>query len=179
MPITFSVTCDSDAELARFLENFRYAAEMATGTTKTAKASSSATAPKSAPVKKETTTKPAKKAATAKSVKVAPKPKKAKPLAKAKTVKTVKAATKTKAPKAAAGRKPGKLTPIIEVAIKDVIKKGKPFRSKDVTELVMKKSPDLNESSVTTGVSKLLSETSLKYDSIKDAVGRPYKLYKP
>jgi outer membrane biosynthesis protein TonB len=174
MPITFSVTCDTDAELARFLENFRYAAEMAAGTG-TAKASATATKP--APAKKETAApKSVKKATTTKAAKVAAKPKKAvKPPAKPKAVKAVKASAK--APKPA--RKPGKLTPIIDTAIKEVIKRGKPFRSKDVTELVMKKSPDLNESSVTTGVSKLLSETSLKYDSIKDAVGRPYKLYKP
>lgn len=167
MPITFSITCDTDEELARFLENLKFGEALQSAVKTSAKPNGKAT------VKKESATPKIKKAAAAKngkSVKAAVvKPKKG---PKAVTVK--KPATGLKP-----GRKPGKLIPVIEVAIQEMVKKGKPFRGRDVTALVMKKAPDLNESSVTTGVSKILGDSKLKWEQIKDAVGRPYKLYKP
>lgn len=161
MPITFSVTCDSDAELARFLENLRFGEEfsMATvaqlGDTEAGNAGQKSksrllNSGKKTTLSRDTVTSSKKKPAVGRSLKSRP-----------------------------SSRKSGKLVPIIENAIQDMVKKGKPFRSKQVTEFIMKKNPELNENSVTTGVSKLLSESPLKWEQIKDAIGRPYKLYKP
>ncbi len=158
MPITFTVTCDSDEELARFLENLRFGEEFAL-TAEQAKAAIVTASPKT----QETSKRPGRrKVAGTAGIR-------GKKRAVPKTLRTGRAP----------GRKSGKLTPIIQTAMNDIIRKGKPFRAKDVTALVMKREPSLNESSVTTGVSKLLSDTRLDYDQIKDTVGRPYKLFKP
>ncbi len=172
MPITFSVTCDTDEELARFIENLRFGKELSAALQKSAMKASTGTVTKEAP-----TPKAPKKPAKAKVTKVkTPKTKKTTTpkTALKKSTKTIKAVKASKTE-----RKPGKLVPIIEGGIGELVKKGKPFRSKDVTEWIMKKHPSLNQSSVTTGVSKLLSESKLSSQQIKDTVGRPYRLYKP
>jgi len=168
MPITFSITCDTDAELARFLENLSFGDDLqkaaSTKITKQQKEPSQPKAAVAAPQKKA----PKKVAQKSTVVKV--------------TKPVKKETTKTKALKsivAKPGRKPGELSPIITESIQEMKKKGKPFRSREVIDLVLKKSPHLKASSVTTGVSKMLSESPLKWQEIKDSVGRPYKLYKP
>lgn len=161
MPIT--LTFETEEDLARFFENFQYIGEKAA----TAK---SIRTTKAAVVKTPSAKTAAGAVKTSKTRKTVTK---APPSPKAKT--KGKPATKVQKP----GRKPGILGPVIQNAIQDTIKKGNPFKSRDVVALVMKRHPDLKESSVTTGVSKALSETKLKYEEIKDTVGRPYKLYKP
>ncbi len=182
MPITFSVTCDTDEELARFLENLRYGKELSQ-IMQRGEGAKSATATASTVTKESASAEPQAPARGRKPA-VAPKSAGGKNKTKAKAAtpaKPAKQANKKTAPaaKAAEGKKTGKLIPLIQNAINDMVKKGKPFRSREVTEMIMRKAPDLNESSVTTGVSKLLSESSLDWEQIKDAVGRPYKLYKP
>jgi hypothetical protein len=165
MPITFSVTCDTDAELARFLENLSFGNEL----------HQAAPTPAKTAKQKESSETKAAVAVPRKSVKTAPKStavKVAKPAQKQAKSKMLKVAAKP-------GRKPGELSPIISASIQEMKKKGKPFRSREVIDLVLKKSPHLKASSVTTGVSKMLSESPLKWQEIKDTVGRPYKLYKP
>ena len=218
MPITFSVTCDSDEELARFLEGFRLDAQQKkrsgnnTTTTiaheeeeeapKAATAAAPARAPKKAAGRpagrpkatgiatKSKPTKAPKSAATKpgrtpKAVKAVVKKSPGRPPAtQAKSSTTSKRSSNgtsasAKAVDTSAGRRTGKLTPVIQEAIQEISKKGNPFRSREVIEYIMKRSPELNENSVTTGVSKSLSESNLKWDQIKDAVGRPYKMYKP
>lgn len=174
MPITFSITLDVDEELSRFFENLQSGKPVAVTATKPAKKAAKAASP-AAP-------KPPKKA---KKAAAAPKP--AKKAAKATTKSAPKAAVKA-APKATAktavkkaagpGRKPSLLSPAINKAVEDLAKKGNPFRASDVVRHVMKKNPTFNEGSVTTGVSNHLKTTTLKSEQVKDAVGRPYRLYK-
>lgn len=217
MPITFTVTCDTDQELAKFLKNVNFGKNFAVKESKKPAAKAADKTDKKEPAKrgpkpkatvakkavaKKVAKAPAKKAVKAKTAKktVAKKTDAKKPLAKKATVKktvakkaapkktavkkvaapkakTVKTAKKPSA--ARPGRKPGILTPIIETAIQEMVKKGKPFRTKDVITLVLKKEPKLKANSVTTGVSKHLSSSTLKYNEVKDAVGRPYKVYTP
>lgn len=191
MPITFSVTCDTDEELARFLQNIQLEASA-----KAVGAKAKQTAPAKAMTATTETASPEKKATR----RGRPATKAAKPKAKTATAKTAstrgkksaaksttagakkpvvraKSAGKTKAERP--GRKPSVLGPVIQSALQEVMNRKKPFRTREVIELVMKKAPSLNESSVTTGVSKFLSTASLKSETIRDAVGRPYKLYTP
>ena len=76
-------------------------------------------------------------------------------------------------------RRQAGLSPLLEAELGKVIAAKKPFRSKDVIDRVMKQHPDLKVSSVTTGVNKLLSQSSLKFETIKNPVGRSYKQYLP
>lgn len=165
MPITLTVTCDTDEELARFLENLRFerafaasAKQMSTTYTR------GGVKTKAKKEKEEASTQTSKKPSLTR---------------KFKAKSSVSEKKRNGLKSSESGRKPGKLVPIIDAAIADILKKGKPFRSREVTDLVMKKAPDLNENSVTTGVSKRLSESDLRWDQIKDTIGRPYKLYKP
>ena len=83
-----------------------------------------------------------------------------------------------KAKKTRSSRQPG-LTPLLQEELDKTIAAKKPFRSKDVIDRVMKKHKHLNEKSVTTGINKLLSQSDLKFDTIKNPVGRSFKQYLP
>lgn len=219
MPVTISITCDSDQELAGVLQNISFGSEYAVSTaTRTRKSTSAAPKTKAAGAPKKAT-KSAAAAATStdttekgtagrrgrKPGSKAAAPKKSAASAPGRPGRKPKAVSSAAAPAKKAGRKPaattkilpkkkatkapkadgngagksGKLVPLIQEAVQSIVKKGDTFRTRDITALVMKRSPDLNESSVTTGVSKVLGTMDLKFEQIKDAVGRPYKLYKP
>lgn len=196
MSITFSVTCENEQELAYILENIylqtssarkpgkrgRKGVPLATvvgapqAETKTpAKrgpkpAKSKAKATKTAT--KKTTKKVAKKVTkkVTKSTKATAKP----VVKKAAPKKLLKKGVAKKVTKRQSG-----LTPVLKAVLDDVIAKKKPFRSKDVIDQVLVKHKSLKESSVTTGVNKLLSDTTLNFETIKNPIGRSYKLYKP
>ncbi len=175
MPITFSVTCDTDEELAQFLKTLRIEKS-----TRMSKSSAGSMSDDDEPMRKMSK---AKKAAmkTAK-MKKAPKPKmvtKTKPASKMKMAVKASTTMKKDMKPVKAPRREGQLRPIVEAAVNEVVSKKKPFKSGDVTDLVMKKYPRLNRGSVITGISNHLKQMDLDWKEVRDAVGRPYKLYSP
>ncbi|MCA9798003.1 MAG: hypothetical protein KC474_00510 [Cyanobacteria bacterium HKST-UBA04] len=143
MSITFTITCDTEEELAYVLENLYL---QTGGKMPSAKAHKKASA----------------------TVPVGP----------GGAVGSGASGQAKNAKKPRSSRQPG-LTPLLQEELDKTIAAKKPFRSKDVIDRVMKKHKHLNEKSVTTGINKLLSQSDLKFDTIKNPVGRSFKQYLP